>query len=79
MGGASSVQGVLPPAPGKRLTQSLLMMPLLTIKLGGFPCSNSADLIKSFLLLSVWSLFNMIKAGVKIFDEFVCCTVRFEM
>ena len=33
LGGASPVQVVLPPAPGKRLTQSLLMMPLLTIKL----------------------------------------------
>ena len=60
-GGASPVQGILPPAPRKRLTWSLLMMPLLTINLGGFPCSKSEDLNKSLPLPFVWSVFNMIR------------------
>ena len=46
---------------------------------GGFPCSKSEDPIKSFPLPSVWSVFNMIKESVKIFEEFVCCAVRCEM
>ena len=78
-GGCLPSTGSTPPAPRKRLTWSLLMMLLLTIKLGGFPCSNSEDLNKSFPLPSVWSVFNMIREGVKIFDEFVCCTFRCEM
>ena len=77
MGGASPVQGVL--SRPKKEINLITANNALTIKLGGFPSSKSEDLNKSFPLPPVWSVLNMIEEGVKIFDEFVCCTARCEM
>ena len=74
------VKGVLAPATGKKINLITANDAVIDHKAnGGFSCSKSEDPNKRFPLPFVWSVFNMIKEGVKIFDEFVCCTVRCEM
>ena len=78
MGGASPVQGVLS-RPKKEINLITANDAFIDHKAWRVSSSKSEDLNKSFPLLPVWSVLNMIEEGVKIFDEFVCCTARCEM